>query len=719
MSLKQEDVLKRFDDFKRRFLNGWQRDNWLKSEVRENYSAVDGFSYGDYQSGQWENLDYSRRKTDQKPCYQINKLARVVDAISGFQVQNRSEIRYLPRELSDEQPPQAPNVLAQPMQPAPMTLGQDAKFADVVNDGIQYIRQESRSDLENSNAYTDMLICGVGAVDNIISYDENPNGEASVRRVAPHLLMWDIAARKKNMTDANAVASASLHDKDTLLAEINAERPKSQQISDFPTGNDDEFLSWFNNGTDDNLVVAYDFQWRVKEAYWQVQNTIMERPDLMPALEASGVLANAKERGVDLSRDEIFSISVEEYSSFKEAFGLLGIEFKAVKQRTYKYYRANIVGGMLISDDENYSQKGFSLKFMTGKWSETRQCWYGVVSVAKDPQKLLNKAMSDLSELLYISPHGGALVESRAVGGAANLKDFKDTWSKQREVTILADGAISGQWFMMKPQAQVSPAILQTIEFAERSILECPGLTPEFLGVADGSAQQAAMLQAQRVRQGLAVLATYADAHSFFLQDQGKLFVDMLAVLAENSGGLIIRNLSGNKAQPYVKLLKDQIATEYDLIVKEMPKTPDERQRETDVLLQIAGMLTQAGRDGGAVLPLIIENQDINSDKLDEVLAATQPPPPPQPDPINTELLQAQADDLRAGAALKRADAAKRDAEAKGLNLDLLEQFKSLREEDRTERELENQKMKAEIAKIASETVLNTIKAQQPIGAVA
>lgn len=702
--LSDEEIIKKFNNFRERFLNGWKRENWLKEEVRDNYSALDGFAYDDGRSGQWDNLDFKRRQDDLKPMYQINKLGRVVDSIAGFQVQNRSEVRYMPRDSEvDSETLQGQLSTTSALNPPG---NPQMKLADIVNDGIAYIRTESRADLENSMAYVDMLTCGIGVVDNLISYDEKPEGAPDVSRIAPYLAMWDVAARRKNLTDANAVASATLHDRDALLEEINQGREEGDQIAEIPTIEaDDHFLQFFRSGSDDNLAASYNFQWRMKEPFWQVQNTLKGRQDLQQLLAANGALQAAKDNfGADITKDDIINVPDDSIAAVKDAFAQVSVGFKATKQRIYKYYRANIVGDIVVSKSENYSQKSFSLKFMTGKWSETRQCWYGVLSASKHPQRLLNKAMSDLSELLYISPHGGVVIEAGAVGGGpAELKAFKETWAKQREVTIVADGAISGAKFKMKDQAQISPAILQTIEYAERSILECAGVNQEFLGVADGSDQQAAMLQAQRVRQGLTVLAPYFDAMSFFVTDQSKLFVDMLRVLAENSGGLIIRNLSGSKAMPYVRLLKDHIATDYDIIAKEVPKTPDERQRETEVLLKIADMLTNAGRDGGAILPLIIENQDIKSDKVEEVLAATAPKAPPPPDPVQQGLIQAQTEALLAEAEKKKAD-------TKSTNLDLLQQFKQIRDEDVTSWQLQNEKLKADIQETITTALLNVAK---------
>jgi hypothetical protein len=690
--LSNQEIIKKFETFKSRFTEGWKREEWVKS-MRESYSAVEGFSY-DGGNGQWESLDYQRRESDGKPLFQINKLARVINVISGFQIQNRGDVRYIPRDIEVGEGGQ---------------LSEKSKLSDLVNDGLEFIKHKSRADLENSHANYDALICGIGAVDNTITYEEGEDGigEPSVQRIAPHLLMWDVASRKKNMIDANAVASATIHDKDTLLADINSERKKKDKLESLPAGNDDIFLS-SHSTQDDNLAVAYNFQWREKESYLQVQNSALQDPIKMQLLMQDGSVAAAKERDIDLTKDEIFPISLDEEGAFNKAFESVGLPFEVIKQKKYVYYRASIVGDMVISASENYSQKGFSLKFITGKWSETRQYWYGLLSLAIDPQRLFNKGMSDIAETLYISPHGGIVIEADAVGGVGNLEAFKATWAKQREVTIIADGAIAGQKFMMKPQAQLSPAAMQVLDIADRAILECVGLNMEFMGVADGGAQQAAMLQEQRVKQGMASFANEVDSFGFFVQEQSKCFVDMLRVLCQNSGGLIIRNISGDKAQQYVKLLDDQIATEYDIIVKEVPKSSSERQRETDILIQIAGMLTQAGRDGGAILPLIIENQDINSDKLEEVLAATQPPPPQQPDPVNQALLQAQTAALMAEAKYK-------ESQAKGNDMDLLEKFKTMREQDSSEMDMKLEKMKADIQKTISETMVNYSKLGQQV----
>jgi hypothetical protein len=295
---------------------------------------------------------------------------------------------------------------------------------------------------------------------------------------------------------------------------------------------------------------------------------------------------------------------------------------------------------------------------MTGKWSETRQCFYGVVRAAKDPQRLLNKAISDFSDSLHYNPQGGVMIEKGAIAGS--MRDFVQTWPKMRSVTILNDNAISQNKVMMKPVSDAPAAGLKMIEYAEMSIMACPGVTPSFMGL-DDSLQNQYDVYGQKVRQGLTVLSPYFDARTFYIIDQGELFIDCLKVLAENSNGYVVRKIRGDTSIPYQQVQLTDIATEYEIITTEAPKTPDEMAALRDTLLKIMELLTKVGRDPAAILPEVLETMELPQDKIEAIEIASQPPPPPEPDPNNIALIQAQTADLNAGAELKKAQAVEKN----------------------------------------------------------
>lgn len=680
--LSDEEILKSFHSNKDTFVE-W-REWWLANEVRDNYAAVEGDNDIGV-SAQWEEGLLDKRKKDFLPCLSINKLQPVVDTISGFQVQNRTIASYQPRTLKQ------PN----------------RNFIDLVNDGIEYIYQDSGGDFENTMAFRDTLICGLGAVDHNVSMDENPEGDPEIQRRAPYLVGWDTAARKKNIVDANHVWSGTLVNSETYLEEVNEKRKENKKpaLASLASADGDDFVSAFNTADDlKNLSVEYKYQWRVKEPFYQVSNEFLNYPQKLAELQQLGTLKEIADKySFDPTQDRIINVSTDLMDDLTRMYEAVGItEFKKVKQRTYRYYWAKIIGDDVIESGEHYSQKCFSLKFITGKWSESRQCFYGVVRAAKEPQRLLNRAVSDWSSYISTNPWGGLMVEKGAVG-VKNLKGFVENYLKMANITFFEDGALTQGKVQPKPVAQTPAALVDMIMFASSAILETSGVNSDFMGQGQGGQNDYDALT-KRVRQGLTALAPYFDAYSQFTIEQGRISIDMLRVMAENSGGKVIRNISevaeeDGSVNMYRELLADDIATEYDIITKEVPKTPDEQREMLDTLLRYAEVVGNSGGNPQGLLPIITEYVDFPSDVLEQVKLAIAPPEPQPPDPVNQDLLVSQTN-------LNNAQAKKLVAEAKNKGIQTLMDYKDLENLP-----LKLQEMQANIEKLLSQAALNEAKA--------
>lgn len=677
--LTDKQILKQFTDRRNAFADWRDNNGWLRYEVKENYAIVEGDTRN-HKSGHWLEGELDKRKGEELPSYTINKTQPVVDAICGFQIQNRTEGEYKPRSVDYP----------------------DKAQVDKVNDGLQYINDDSGAEYEESWAYRDMLTCGVGSTDTEISYDENYYGEPEVERNAPYLIGWDTSARKKNLVDRMWCFHGSLKDRESYLEEVNMELQENgkKKISSFGSS-DDRFLEYFKLGAkvNEDYVIPYIYQWREKTPYWLVENPLLGNPILRHTdpQEQANIDSALKAMGATFDfnplEDEIFVVQQEDLDKLDKALEAFHVtEYKKTKHSTWKYYRAKIVGDIVVSKSENISQKLFTQQFMTGKWSESRQCFVGIVTAAKDPQRLLNKGVSDLAEYAYTSPVSGVMIESDAVD---DLQAFKETYSKARKVTIFRPNALINGKVKEKATTSAPQGRYEMIQFAEGSILQAMGVTMDFMGMGLGGSNDYDMM-GKRIKQTLSTLAPWTDAMKQFTLDNTRLRIDVLRTLAENSRGLIIRNLSkiadpdGNISD-YQKLLKDDIAHEYDIIAKEVAKSPDEQKELLDSLIRIAELVQQSGGDARGMLPLIIEQTDIPADKADEVLQATAPPPPPQPDPINQALLQSQSN-------LNNADAEYKAAQAKEKNLELLGKYQSLNNNVATKQDL------ADLAKTIAET---------------
>lgn len=601
--------------------------NWRQLEVQENFALFEG--------NQWTEEAYNRQIANGMPVITINRVSPVTEAICGFEVQNRMDIKYSPRLIDPEQ----------------------VGFKDLMNNLAKYFDETSNAAAQHSLAFKDMGLCGVGAISTSISYDQNPNGQVEVRRIFPAFVFWDVAARAKNITDSDTVVEVKILSREAIKAAYGVE--DDDEI--YPSDIDARVLQFFNSVlTAKELGVIYEYQWRQKEPFYRVENPFLELdtegmlPDDLRELQ---MLATQYQDMYNFNPgiDKVFCIREKsELTDLKKIFSFYGIDIKTTTQHTYKYYRAICTGGKVLSKSENFSQQSFSVQFMTGQFSELTQSYYGWMRGCKDPQRMLNQAVSDYVGFLATIPKGGVNIEADAVG---DLEAFIATYAKARSVTVFTPGSLSSGKVLPKVTPALPSGILEMIQYADSQIMQVCGVTPELMGMMN-SKEMNSSFYSQQIRQGLTTLATYFDAKRSYLHAQGKLYIDCARVLVENAEGMLIKNVIGEGDAPYVRLLKDGIADEYDVAVEEVPTTPDENNSIFITLLEL-----QKNMPNTNILPLALKYSALPADTIKSLEETMQPPPPPQPDPVNTQLLLSEI-------GYKTASAQKLKAEAEKINVE-------------------------------------------------
>lgn len=645
----KEKVLDRFNKRKEQHLEVFS--DW-RDRVRDYFGILDG-------SAQWSTDDYNRQVRDGIPVLTINEVEPIVDAINGFQIQNPTDIKYQPILTSQE------------------------GFTDVANSAIKYIQEDTDFEFHKSAAFRDMLTCGLGAVEFSVEYLENPDGEPETRRIFPAFVMWDVAARDKNLLDANWVARAVISDSEAVKEEYGEDYAAE--------GADDRFLQFFDNALKArNLSVVYHYEWREKEDFYRYENPFdQERAQLDPEYaQAYTELGQLFDFNPGIDR-YIAVFESEKEEAFTAAMEVLGEKPKRVKQKRWCYYKAVIVGGRVYSVDQSFTNVGFTIQFMTGKFSETEQRPYGVVHAMADLQRLLNRGVSDLLGFHNSAPKGGVVIEADAVD---NLQQFVETYAKARNVTVVKTGTISGNKMMEKQQMKIPDSITGMIEYASTALLRVAGVTPDFMGVMQGPEQQSGYLYAQKIRQALTTLAWAFDARKFFDKQAGRIFLDCVRVMAENAPGRMIRNVLGDGNIQYIPLLQENIAEKYDVIIQEVPQTPSEKQETFGKLLDMASILSGQGIN---ITPMLLEFSPLPTDKKAEIQQQMTAPPPP-PDPLVVQTQQATAANLMAEARYK-------DAQATKANMDALKTQKELQTGEAVEYPAEAAKDQREREKMAQD----------------
>lgn len=611
---------------------------WFRSnEIRDNY--------GLYEGSQWLEDDYARQVANNQPIRTINRCQTITDAIAGFEIQNRSESKFVPRITDKAQ------------------LG----FSDIVNDGLKWIEDNSEYSMQKSLAFTDMLISGTGFMETSIEYYSNPNGQVRCERIFPFFMLWDVTARDKNMKDANWICRAKIIDRNQLNQYMKGmtSDERDEVAADFGAAVDARFLEFFSTVMIvKSLGVIYHYQWRELEYYYRVKNPLkgFEGDPMDPYTQDILLAAQTLQDKFDFNAytDGEFVVPLEEIQSVRDLFSSLDLKAKAIKSKRFRYYRADIVGNRVISKSENFSQEGFSIQAMTGKYDEIRQCYYGIMRSMKEPQRLLNQAVSDYEGFLRNIPKGGFIIETDAV---PNMEGFRDTLLKANMLTVVSPGAIAAQKIIPKPSPPIPQGLLDMVQYANQIMMEVVGITPDFMGLAD-SKLMTAQLNSQLVRQGLMVLAPYFDSVKLFTQQNGRIFFEAFKILMENCESKLLGHVTNESNRSDVEYLRNHLDMDYDLVIEDVPQTPDERQQTFQKLLETASVLLNKPNPVD-IMPVVMEYAPFSKDQLEKITTLMQPPPPQQPDPVQQGLLEAET-------MFKQASAKKQEAEAMKAQMDAM-----------------------------------------------
>lgn len=633
---------------------------WRK-EAREDYEF--------YSGNQWSDEDRAKLMAKNRPVVTFNRIAPAINAVVGSEINNRREVRYIPREQGD------------------------AKANEVLTAAGEWFRDECGAEDEESDAFEDDVICGMGWTDTRLSFEEDPDGAPVVERMDPLGMGWDCNAVKPNLLDASRlwrVRSMSYTDAAELTGikdrgKLNAawirslagsdEKPHDQDEADHYTGEQNEQA---DGGYKNSRCLIVEVRWFEKQAYYR-------GPDINNPMEV---------KEYDLRQFEMIRKQMP--------------DFPGVKQHRKVVKRAFLGSEVLGEPDQPMVPPGmFGWECMTGYRDKVKGQFYGVVRAAKDPQRWANKFFSQVQYLLNSQSKGGIAAE---LGVAKNQRQFEESWAKAEEITWLNDGALSGDKpkFVPKPTAQFPTGFFTLFQESKEEINQTMGLSLEFIGTRE--VDQAGVLEHQRRQSSLNLLASLFNSLRRYRKRQGKT---MLYLIQEHlADGRLIR-IVGDDMKQYVPLTKADVANKtYDIIVDDSPTSPNEKDRTWAILMQMLPMVKdlmtpEVAMELLALSPLPASLTEKLKQKAAE--AAQQPKPPtPEEQKMQADQQKAQLDaqgkvmDLQA-----KQQENQMDVEMKGIDLMIKAR------EAEMDQVIARQKMGMDMQKLAIQEESNRIARQK------
>lgn len=523
------------DDFadkaRKRIQESKQFLNKSYQDMRDSFAFVSG--------DQWTDQDRALLEEQQRPPITFNYSEKMIDAVCGAEVSNRQEVRYVPREVTD------------------------GPLSDLWTEASRWVRDECLAEDEETDAFRDCLICGIGATRTAMDYEEDADGKIVINRRDPINLAWDPAARKPGLTDRRYDIERGWMDRDEA-------RQRWPKVDYFATGSDQEvgFSGVIRTGNRYNEDI--DTQADIHKD--QVEITHYECVEKEPYYRIA-------------DGDNILEMDEKEFAPLRKQMDTYGIKYVRLLKKVY--YRAFMTGDTVLEWGKSPCQHGFTLNFMTGKRDRNRNVWYGLTRVMKDPQRWANKWLSQILHIINSNAKGGLLAE---VNAFVDPRKAQEEWSSPDSITLLTEGSLSGNKVKEKGMAQYPSGLDKLMDFALNSLPMVTGINLEALGLANR--EQANVLEQSRKQAAYGLLAPVFDGLRRYRKVQGKVLLYFITEYI--SDGRLIRIVGNDQAQ-FVPLTKMPDAITYDIVIDQSPNAPDVKQRTWEQLMQIVPVMMKEG----------------------------------------------------------------------------------------------------------------------------
>lgn len=517
---------------------------------------------------QWAEEDERLLMDQHRPVVSFNRVAPMIRAVCGLEVNNRQSVVYLPRKLGTSEPQQM-----------------------ITNTG-KWVRDECYAEDEESEAFRDLTICGEGWTETRMDYDEDPMGKIVKERIDPLEMGVKKGAFRSNYVDARMIyriremnpddVRALLDLPDTVLDQALDAKwlPDMTTPADGGQGNKKDYPEKTRAAVRANGRTMLKSVRVVQCQYWRREPIMMvatqndEEPQPMTLDEFAKFEDRAKQINAAAdAQDEAMNVLANPQPAQR-------VDYKAAQTMRKTFYQCFI--GAKILDLQPMKMGMFQFSAMTGERDKKEKYFYGMVKDLMDPQRWSNKFLAQIMHHVNVNAKGGLLAETDAF---VNQTKAETDWADPTKIVFVKPGSISKNKIKERQPIPLPPGLDQLLTFAVSSVRDVSGINLELLGQADR--EQAAILEQQRRQSAMTTLAALFDSLRRYRKHDGKLLLHFIWLLPE---GTLIRVVDKGEIQ-YVPLMKNGLELEkFDIIIDQAPTSPDQKQYVWSVTQQILQM---------------------------------------------------------------------------------------------------------------------------------
>lgn len=519
-----------FDTLKKEVTADWKAQSKWREQAEDDYAFVAGH--------QWEGDEKADLEEKNRAPVVFNRVAVIISAVAGSEINNRTEVRFIPREIGD------------------------AKPNEVLTAGAEWFRDQSDAEDAESESFEDLLICGLGFTETSLDFEVDSEGQPICPRIDPLEMCWDRSARDKGLKNSRRFArvrriptaeaedmfpgkSAEDIDCTWLQGVAKGEMGENNPGDQYADGDGEV------DGPRDEVTVV------------QVQYCVRER--------------SIEYLGQDGQRE---TMPTNRWDRIAKS----GAALPPHRRITQWVWRQAFLGATEVLSEQQPDPQASTIVPMTGHWDRKEKLFYGLLRSMRDPQKYANKWLSQTLHIINSNAKGGVMYEAAAVNDA---REFEESWAAADAATEVQ--RLSG--IQEKPKAQIPAAFMGLTEFAISSIRDASGVNMELLGLRDQN--QPGILEHQRKQAAMTTLSKYFDALRFYRKRQGQVLLHFLTDHIAPTGRLV-RIVKDGDAQ-YVPLAVDAATKKFDVIVDDAPSSTNEKERSWAIIQSLLPLMQEAG----------------------------------------------------------------------------------------------------------------------------
>jgi hypothetical protein len=457
----------------------------------------------------------------------------------------------------------------------PRTEG-DAQANELYTSAAAFMRDECGAEDEDTDAFLDTVICGMGWTESRLDFEEDPEGKYVSERIDPFEMVWASTARARNLSDSPRfwrVKDYPISEAMEMFPDHEPHELHASWASDLELGDDDEEhdadkrAAYLNDGlevTSDpgDVVRIVHLQWCEK----------------VKSIQAT-----------DPFTGEMIDLKPDEHKKLEKRLAELGQPPLKTRELTKKVWYCAFLGSKELDRYENACPDASTWECITGKRDQNEGIFIGLVESMKDPSRYANKWLSQSIHIMNLNAKGGLLAER---GAFEDDNQAEETYADPSRFTWVAPGALSGQNPRIKEKVQppLPNGPEKFLEYAVSSIRDVSGVNLELLGLQDH--EQAGVLEAQRKQAGMTILAHLFDNLKKYRRRTGRTLLYYINKYL--SDGRLVRIL-GEENEQFVPLMRQYPDTmRFDVIIDDSPTSPNNKEMVWNSVLQIIPMIGKA-----------------------------------------------------------------------------------------------------------------------------